>query len=132
MKVQRLDHLVLTVRNIELTCEFYIRVLGLDVVRFADGRTSLHFEEQKINLHEVGHELEPKAQHPVPGSADLCFVTQAPSTEIASHLEQLKVEIEQGPVSRQGACGPMTSFYMRDPDANLVEVATYINNHEYS
>jgi catechol 2,3-dioxygenase-like lactoylglutathione lyase family enzyme len=126
MKVQRLDHLVLTVHSIEATCEFYTRVLGMEVVTFAGGRTALHFGEQKINVHTAGHELEPGAKHPVPGSADLCFVTEARPVEIASHLQELKVSIEQGPVSRRGACGPMTSFYVRDPDANLIEVATYM------
>ncbi len=125
MKVQRFDHIVLTVHSIEAACEFYMRVLGMEVVTFADGRTALHFGEQKINLHAAGHELEPGAQHPVPGSADLCFVAKVPAAEIARHLQQLRIGIEKGPVARGGACGPMTSFYMRDPDANLVEVATY-------
>ncbi|HEX8234756.1 MAG TPA: VOC family protein [Abditibacteriaceae bacterium] len=125
MKVQRLDHLVLTVRSIEATCDFYTQVLGMEVVTFAGGRTALHCGEQKINLHAAGHELEPGAQHPVPGSADLCFVTEWRPIEIARHLQESGAEVEQGPVPRCGACGPMTSFYMRDPDANLVEAATY-------
>jgi catechol 2,3-dioxygenase-like lactoylglutathione lyase family enzyme len=128
MKVQRFDHIVLTVRSIDATCDFYTRVLGMEVVTFPDGRTALHFGEQKINLHAAGHELELRAQHPAPGSGDLCFVTEACPAEIARQLQQLKVEIELGPVSRRGACGPMTSFYMRDPDANLIEVATYIKD----
>ena len=126
MKVRSLDHLVLTVASIEATCAFYTRTLGMDVEIFAEGRYALRFGDQKINLHEAGKEFEPKADHPVPGSGDLCFLTNSPPAEIVAHLESLDIEILQGPVPRAGATGSMISVYFRDPDGNLIEVANRI------
>lgn len=125
MNITRLDHLVLTVKNIEKTCEFYQRVLGMEVVTFGEGRKALHFGQQKFNLHEAGNEFEPKARTPQPGSADLCLITEVPIVEVVEHLERCGVPIEEGPVKRTGATGPITSVYIRDPDGNLIEIANY-------
>lgn len=125
MKIDRLDHLVLTVSNIERTCEFYHRVLGMDIHTFGDNRKALKFGSQKINLHEKGKEFEPKAKTPMPGSADLCFITDTPLHEVTEQLERLKVKVEEGPVQRTGATGPLASVYIRDPDGNLIEISNY-------
>ena len=125
MRVVSFDHLVLTVRSIDATCDFYSTVLGMEVVTFGEGRKALAFGSQKINLHEQGHELEPKAERPTPGSADLCFVTDVPLVEFIEHLNALDVPILKRPVSRTGAVGPINSVYLRDPDANLIEVCNY-------
>ncbi len=125
MQIERIDHLVLTVSDIERTCDFYSRVLGMQAVTFGDGRRALSFGEQKINLHQRGHEFEPKALKPTPGSADVCFVTGEPLEEVRRHLASCGVEIVEGPVKRTGALGPMDSVYVRDPDGNLVEISSY-------
>ncbi|MCX5910118.1 MAG: VOC family protein [Deltaproteobacteria bacterium] len=123
MKIDRLDHLVLTVRDISATCAFYGQVLGMKVVTFGNGRKALAFGSQKINLHEAGKGFEPKAHRPTPGSADLCFLTSFPPSEVIGHLQQCGVKIVEGPVQRTGAMGPIESVYFRDPDLNLIEVA---------
>lgn len=125
MKVERLDHLVLTVRDIPATCAFYTRVLGMAEVTFGAGRKALAFGSQKINLHHWQHEFEPKAACPMPGSADLCFVTATPLAQVIAHLQACGVAVLEGPIARTGALGPITSVYFRDPDGNLVEVANY-------
>ena len=125
IRVTSLDHLVLTVRDIEATCRFYETVLGMNVITFGGGRKALSFGSQKINLHEVGKEFEPKAAHPTPGSADLCFLIESSLTEFSDHLRSLNMPILEGPISRTGALGPMQSIYVRDPDGNLIEVARY-------
>jgi catechol 2,3-dioxygenase-like lactoylglutathione lyase family enzyme len=125
MKIDRLDHLVLTVRDIGATCDFYSRVLGMSVITFGAGRKALAFGAQKINLHVAGHEFEPKAMHPTPGSADLCLIASSRLDEVIDHLRNCGVAILEGPVARTGARGPIRSVYFRDPDANLIEVATY-------
>src|SRR5713226_5644284 len=125
MKLDRLDHLVLTVRNIETTCKFYSDVLGMEVITFENGRKALSFGSQKINLHEAGKEFEPKAYRPTAGSADLCFTTTPPIDEVVKRLELSKVRISEGPVKRTGALGQMMSVYFRDPDLNLIEVSKY-------
>ncbi len=126
MKITRLDHLVLTVKNIDVTCDFYSRVLGMEVVTFGEGRKALTFGNQKINLHEAGQEFKPKAQHATPGSADLCFITEKPINGVHAHLDSQEVAIVEGPVDRTGATGPIRSIYFRDPDMNLIEVSNYI------
>jgi catechol 2,3-dioxygenase-like lactoylglutathione lyase family enzyme len=123
VKIDRLDHLVLTVRDVEATCEFYSRVLGMDAITFGNGRRALSFGNQKINLHPAGTPIPPHAMHPQPGSADLCFITSSPIPEIISDLGKNGVLIERGPVRRTGANGPIVSVYFRDPDSNLIEVA---------
>jgi catechol 2,3-dioxygenase-like lactoylglutathione lyase family enzyme len=123
--IDRLDHLVLTVRSISETCEFYRKVLGMEVVEFAGGRKALRFGQSKINLHETGREVEPKAHRPTPGSGDLCFITRAPLTDVVKHLRSCGVEIEVGPIQRSGALGAIQSVYFRDPDLNLIEVSNY-------
>lgn len=123
--IDRLDHLVITVRDIPTTCAFYERVLGMEARPFDGDKWALHFAQQKINLHQAGREFEPKATTPLPGSADLCFITVQPIDEFARHLAAEKVDILEGPVARTGAQGPMTSIYFRDPDGNLLEVSEY-------
>ncbi len=128
MKIDSLDHLVLTVADISATANFYAQTLGMDIVTFGEGRTALSFGTQKINLHAFGHEFEPKAQCPKPGSADLCFITSTPLPEVIEHIASCGVAIIEGPVRRTGATGPILSIYFRDPDDNLIEVANRITN----
>lgn len=123
--LEQLDHIVLTVTNIHATTDFYTEVLGMDLVTF-EGRTALRFGDQKINLHQRGHEFNPKSAHPTCGSADLCFVTLTPLEEVISYLSELRVHIEEGPVERTGAVGKLRSVYIRDPDQNLIEIANYL------
>lgn len=123
--IETLDHLVLTVANIDATTDFYTEVLGMDLVTL-NGRKALAFGEQRLNLHQRGHEFNPKAAHPTPGSADLCFVTSTPIEEVMSYLAELRVHIEEGPVERTGALSQLRSIYIRDPDHNLVEISNYI------
>lgn len=123
--VERLDHLVLTVASIDKTVEFYSSALGMEVVRFGNGRFALTFGNQKINLHEAGKEFDPKALHPTPGSADLCFVSEMPLEKVIDHLAAKGIKIEEGPVTRTGAIGPISSVYVRDPDGNLIEISNY-------
>ncbi len=125
MKIDRIDHIVLTVRDVQVTCEFYSRVLGMEVVTFGKGRIALQFGRQKINLHESGKEFEPKALQPTPGSGDLCFVTGLPLEEVIAHIRSCGIDILEGPVGRTGALGPIESIYLRDPDGNLIEVSNY-------
>jgi len=127
MKVNSLDHLVLTVQDIETTCRFYRQALGMEVVSFGTGRKALAFGAQKINLQQAGKESTLKAEKPTPGSADLCFVTSLSVPEVIDHLKACGVALLAGPVERQGARGPMLSVYFRDPDMNLVEVSTYMD-----
>lgn len=125
MKITQLDHLVLTIKNIEQTCTFYQQILGMEIVIFGEGRKALRFGQQKINLHEVGKEFEPKAIRPTSGSADLCFITDVPLPDVINHLKKFAIRIEEGPINRTGALGPITSVYIRDPDDNLIEIANY-------
>jgi catechol 2,3-dioxygenase-like lactoylglutathione lyase family enzyme len=125
MRIEGIDHLVLTVRDIATSCDFYSRVLGMDVVTFGAGRTALSFGAQKINLHQHGKEFEPKAARPTPGSADICLITSTPLAEVLRHIQACGVALLEGPVQRTGASGPIMSIYFRDPDSNLIEVASY-------
>ncbi|TNN63865.1 Glyoxalase domain-containing protein 5 [Liparis tanakae] len=148
VQVSRLDHLVLTVKSVPDTINFYSSVLGMEVITFKSftrvleltdalnthtcrlyifkgTRKALGFGQQKVNLHQLGLEFEPKAKHPTAGSADLCFITETPLATVASHLKVCGVEIEEGPVERSGAVGAITSLYFRDPDHNLIELSNY-------
>jgi catechol 2,3-dioxygenase-like lactoylglutathione lyase family enzyme len=125
ISLERLDHLVLTVADIERTVAFYTKVLGMRAEIFGDGRRALHFGANKINLHLTGREFEPKAARPTAGSGDFCLVSAVPIDDVVAHLEACDVPIEEGPVPRTGAQGPITSVYFRDPDDNLIEVSTY-------
>lgn len=121
--IQRLDHLVLTVRDVDATVGFYTGLLGMEAITFGNGRRALRFGRQKINLHEAGREVEPKAERPLPGSADLCFITAVPIETVLERIRAADVPVVEGPVERTGANGPIRSVYLRDPDGNLLEVA---------
>ena len=137
MQINRLDHLVLTVKDINKTVDFYVNALGMEKEIFKGSRVALKFGNhakadatksqygQKINLHELGNEFEPKASNVKEGSADLCFISDTSLEEVISHLQTLKIEIEEGPIKRTGAMGMINSIYVRDPDLNLIEIANY-------
>ncbi|WP_113392438.1 VOC family protein [Rhizobium sp. SYY.PMSO] len=127
IRIDHLDHLVLTVASIDESCDFYARVLGMGIETFGEGRKALTFGNQKINLHRAGHEFEPKAERPTPGSADLCFISDTPLNDIIAHLKAEGVVIEEGPVRRTGATAPILSVYFRDPDGNLIEVSNILS-----
>ena len=125
MRVVELDHLVLTVADIERSVDFYVRVLGMTREVFGPAqRTALRFGSHKINLHERGREFEPKAAQPTAGSADLCFIVSG-FGNLPAHLAAHSVRILEGPVARTGALGPLMSYYIRDPDQNLIELSRY-------
>ena len=125
--IDRIDHLVLTVQDVERTLEFYQRVLGMEPITFAGGRRGLAFGRQKLNLHQAGREYEPKALKPAPGAIDLCLIASSPLEEVIEELKEAGVTIIEGPVAKTGALGPMMSVYFRDPDGNLIEVSNYNN-----
>lgn len=128
MRIDALDHLVLTVRDLEATCAFYTRVLGMEIVTFGGGRRALAAGGQKINLHQAGEEFSPHAALPTPGSGDLCLLTAVPLDTVIAHVHSCGVEIAEGPVERTGARGPLRSIYLRDPDGNLIEVANEVGS----
>jgi catechol 2,3-dioxygenase-like lactoylglutathione lyase family enzyme len=125
-QIKSLDHLVLTVKDIDKTVEFYTLVLGMQKEIFKQNRVALKFGSQKINLHQLGAEFEPKAYNVKEGSADLCFITQTSVTDFKIHIESLGVKVIEGPVKRTGAVGEINSIYVRDPDGNLIEIANYM------
>jgi len=125
MKVDSIDHVVLTVKDIEKTCEFYSKVMGMEIVAFGEGRKALTFGTQKINLQKLGRESTLIADKPTSGSADICFVSSLPLTDVVAHLSACGVKLIGGPVERSGARGLMMSVYFRDPDMNLIEVSHY-------
>ncbi len=127
MQTERLDHLVLTVKDINTTVDFYTSVMGMEKVVFGEGRIALSFGQQKINLHQNGREFEPKAGHVQPGSADLCFIIRQPIAQAIDHLKHCNIAVIEGPVLRTGATGKILSVYFRDPDGNLIEVSNYID-----
>lgn len=126
MQISRIDHLVLTVADIDCTVEFYTRILGMKKIEFGEGRIALTYGDQKINLHQLGKEFEPKAGNVSAGSADLCFIIDTPIAQAIEHLQQHGVELIEGPVHRTGARGKIISAYLRDPDGNLLEVSNYL------
>jgi catechol 2,3-dioxygenase-like lactoylglutathione lyase family enzyme len=123
IRLRFIDHLVLTVADIDVSCAFYRQVLGMEVITFGQGRKALKFGHQKFNLHQAGREFEPRAQWPVPGSADLCLIADTAVPDVIAHLQACGVPILEGPVDRTGATGPIISVYFRDPDGNLIEIA---------
>ena len=124
--IERIDHIVFTVENVDETCEFYHRVLGMEIATFGEGRKALSFGRQKINLHQWGKEFEPKAAAPAPGTQDICLITKTPIADVTRHIQGCGIEIEDGPIRRTGAVGPIMSIYFRDPDNNLIEVSNYL------
>jgi catechol 2,3-dioxygenase-like lactoylglutathione lyase family enzyme len=128
MKVVSLDHLVLTVKDLDATCRFYAAVLGMETVAFGENRRALAWGSQRINLHQAGQEVEPKAHRPTPGSADLCFLVNISMGDVLAHLRRCGVQIILGPVRRTGAARELESVYFRDPDLNLIEVGTLVNS----
>ncbi|CAM04671.1 catechol 2,3-dioxygenase-like lactoylglutathione lyase family enzyme [Saccharopolyspora erythraea NRRL 2338] len=125
ISIDRVDHLVLTVADVDRAVDFYERILGMRAVTFSGDRRAVSFGRQTIKLHAASELVEPTATHPVPGSANLCFVTSSAISEVQDQLRACDVRIEEGPVSRTGALGPITSLYLRDPDGNLIEIARY-------
>jgi len=125
VKIDHIDHFVLTVADLDRTCDFYSRVLGMGVIVDSKSRRALTFGNQKINLHRTGLNFTLKAATATPGAGDFCLITKTPLEEVISHLGACGVTIEEGPVERPGAQGPMRSVYFRDPDMNLVEVSNY-------
>jgi catechol 2,3-dioxygenase-like lactoylglutathione lyase family enzyme len=125
MAVTRIDHLVLTVRELDRTVAWYRDVAGMRHVTFGEGRHALAFGNQKINLHVAGEEIDPHATVPTPGSGDLCLIVDESPEALALRLDDLGVPIELGPSPRDGARGTINSIYVRDPDGNLVELSSY-------
>ncbi len=125
ISIDRIDHIVLTVFDLERTIDFYSRVLGMEPVTFAGGRRGLAFGRQKLNLHQAGREFEPKALKPGPGAIDLCFISETPLEAVIDTLKGHGVVVIDGPVPKTGALGPMMSVYFRDPDGNLLEISNY-------
>ena len=121
--IDHLDHIVLTTARTRECIDFYTRVLGMKLERFGEGRMALKFGEQKINLHEKGREFEPKATLPAPGALDVCFIASVPLDEVIARLAAARVPVIEGPVMKTGACYPIRSVYVRDPDGNLVEIS---------
>ena len=128
MNIDRIDHVVMTVRSVDAACAFYERVLGMQPVTFADNRKALVFGRQKINLHQAGREFEPKANLAAPGTVDICLITTTPLADVVEHLARCSVAILDGPVQKTGATGPIRSVYFRDPDLNLIEVSNYLTD----
>lgn len=125
INIKNLDHLVLTVKDLDKTIDFYTNVLGMEKEVFKGSRIALKYGNQKINLHELGHEFEPKAYKVQEGSADLCFIMDTDINEAKTYIESLGIKIEEGIVLRTGALGEIESIYLRDPDFNLIELSTY-------
>ncbi len=121
--IDHLDHIVLTTIDRHACVRFYTEALGMRFEHFGAGRSALHFGTQKINLHDRGHEFEPKAHLPVPGALDLCFIASVPLEQVIERLEAHGVKIIEGPVMKTGATGPIRSVYVRDPDLNLIEIS---------
>ncbi|OIN47019.1 VOC family virulence protein [Pseudomonas azotoformans] len=124
--IDHLDHLVLTTIDLAACTDFYTRVMGLRLETFGNGRIAFRFGNQKINVHERGHEFEPKAHLPVPGALDLCFIASVSLDAVVSHLNTQAWPIIEGPVLRTGVTGPIRSVYVRDPDLNLIEISEQV------
>ncbi len=124
--IDHLDHLVLTTTDVAKCEHFYAEVLGMEVVRFSEGRIAFRFGNQKINVHVKGHEFEPKAAVPMPGALDLCFIATCSLKEVVKRLERFGWPILEGPIERTGARGKLRSVYVRDPDQNLIEISELV------
>lgn len=127
MQVDRIDHIVLTVKDISSTVNFYSNVMGMKKIVFNGGRVALTFGNQKINLHQLNSEFEPKAGSVQAGSGDLCFIVKDDIEKVINQLTANNIPILEGPVNRTGATGDIVSVYFRDPDNNLIEVSNYLN-----
>ncbi len=126
--IDRVDHIVLTTREMDACIRFYTGVLGMKLEKFrtpTEERLALKFGSQKINLHEWGREFEPRAHVAVPGALDLCFIAAVPLEKVIERLREEKIRILEGPVNKTGAMGAMQSVYVRDPDLNLIEISVY-------
>ena len=126
-----IDHIVITVNDMDKTIKFYCDVLSMTLKEFqpANGgetRKSLIFSNQKINLHHANSPYEPHAENPLSGTTDICFLSSTPLEKWESRLLENRIEIEDGPVKRTGATGPIMSLYVRDPDMNLIEISNKI------
>ena len=135
LTVRRIDHLVLTCRNVKASIRFYTEILGMREVTFGSGRKALAFGRQKLNLHPAGQAaggasgaVAAVASAPTPGSTDLCLIVFEPIAAVLAHLAASGVPVEEGPILRTGALGPIESVYVRDPDGNLIELARYVDN----
>ena len=126
MNIKSIDHIVLTVKDIDVTCDFYSNILNMTIIDLGKGRKALSFGNQKINLHKLGNEIEPKANNPTSGSADICFISDTKIEELLKELRNKGIASVEGPVERMGAKGKMLSIYFRDPDLNLIEVSNYL------
>jgi len=131
ISLERIDHIVITVNDIEKSIRFYCDVLGMQETNFGDNRKAVAFGNQKINLHPIANNISLTATSPSPGSVDICLVCSTPAEELVNELKRHGIAIEAGPVERQGAMGPMTSVYIRDPDGNLIELSNYDNQLSY-
>ena len=128
MKINSFDHIVITVRNLDETIAFYTKVLGMKEITFSAGRKALAFGAQKINLHKTVDDISPRAQNPLPGSADLCFVTDTPMEQVMAHFLSCGVTPVKGPTTKTGAISSLLSAYIYDPDGNLIEIANRIED----
>ena len=126
IRIKNLDHLVITATNLQATIDFYTKVLGMEHVAFGDNLHSVHFGDQKFNIHDASTNVSPKAKNIVPGSEDFCLISETSVSQVIQHLQDCGVTVEQGPVTRSGAAGVLQSVYFRDPDGNLVEVSNVI------
>ncbi|APS57756.1 VOC family protein [Piscirickettsia salmonis] len=131
MDIKRIDHIVLTVKDIDVTLDFYTGVLGMEAATITRKNSVrdmqvLKFGNQRMNLHEYGNERQPNAAQALPGSQDLCFVVDVSIDNVIARLEKLNIKIEFGPVIIPGAVGQMESVFIRDPDQNLIELAYYL------
>lgn len=130
IKIESLDHIVLTVADLQRSLDFYVNTLGMEEISFGSGRKALKFGSQKFNLHEAGREFEPKAARPTPGAIDLCLVTRTPLETVIEQLTSGGAGIIEGPVETTGAVGPIRSVYVRDPDGNLIEVCNRMGERQ--
>lgn len=126
--VEHIDHIVLTVASVKRACNFYNDKLGMEVITFGNNRKALRFGGHKINLHQLGHEIEPKARNVHPGSTDICLISQTPVEKVREELMKKGVVLISEIVSRTGAKGEIKSVYFHDPDGNLLEISNYIDN----